>query len=226
MARKTRAPRPPRPVQAPERRQQPKAAGFSRRATLTAAAAALAVVAAIAIALAFPRGSSSPPKPVAFAALPGLHTGAPPWNNGNGNLPDKLPLVHLDALSQEGVALHIHQHLDVFVNGKRVTVPALVGIYANSFITEVHTHDASGIIHLESPKNRQFSLGQFFGEWGVRLSASCLGRYCGNLHWWLNGKRQPGNPALLVLSAHQEIAIASGDPPARIPSSYAFAAGL
>ncbi len=222
MARKARAPRPPRPVQAPKRRQQPSAGGFSRRTQIAVAVGAIVVVAVLAIALALPRGSSSPPKPIAFSTLPGLQTAAPPWNNGDANLPDKLSLVHVDALSHEGVALHIHQHLDVFVNGERVTVPALVGIYDNSFITEVHTHDASGIIHVESPKNREFSLAQFFDEWGVRLSISCLGRFCGDLHWWLNGKPQAGSPALLILRSHQEIVIASGKPPTRIPSSYAF----
>src|SRR5437762_7857123 len=49
-------------------------------------------------------------------------------------------------------------HLDIFVNGKHVTVPALVGIYANGdttqggFFVELHTHDSSGIMHLEAPK--------------------------------------------------------------------------
>jgi len=133
--------------------------------------------------------------------------------------------IHLDPLAQEALAFHIHQHLDVYVNDKHVTVPALIGIYANSFITEMHTHTPDGVLHVESPKNQPYVLGQIFGEWGVRLNASCLGRYCGDLHWWLNGKPQAGNPADLIVHAHQEIVIAAGKPPAHIPASYNFPAG-
>src|SRR5947209_8228892 len=34
----------------------------------------------------------------------------------------------LPMLGQEGQVLHIHSHLDVFVDGKQVTVPAEIGI--------------------------------------------------------------------------------------------------
>ncbi|MFL5914101.1 MAG: hypothetical protein ACJ752_00475 [Gaiellaceae bacterium] len=127
----------------------------------------------------------------------------------------------------EGTALHIHEHLDLFVSGRRVTVPALVGIDQQAgFLTELHTHDDSGIIHVESPVPRTFTLGQFFCEWGVKLSATCLGRYRGPLSWWVNGVRMHGDPAQLVLRRHQEIAIAAGRPPVTVPRSYAFPTGL
>ena len=72
--------------------------------------------------------------------------------------------------------IHIHQHLDIYVNGKKVTVPALVGIdTAGQFLTQLHTHDTTGILHVESPTKRSFRLGEFFGEWGVRLTSTCLG---------------------------------------------------
>ena len=123
--------------------------------------------------------------------------------------------------------LHIHQHLDVYVNSKKVEVPALIGIdTAGQFLTQLHTHDTTGIVHVESPTHRTFVLGEFFGEWGVKLTANCLGTYCGKLHWYVGGKKMTGNPAQLVLAAHQEIVIAVGKPPFPIPSSYKFPAGL
>jgi hypothetical protein len=122
--------------------------------------------------------------------------------------------------------LHIHQHLDLYVNGAKVTLPALVGINIPAqYITEVHTHDTTGIIHVESPTQRSFRLGQLFGEWGVKLTASCVGRYCGPLKWWVNGQRVTGDPAQLILRSHQEIAIAEGPPPLIVPKSYGFPAG-
>jgi hypothetical protein len=184
------------------------------------------VVGIVVVAIVLASGSSAKPVHVDFSQISDLQTGPPPWNNGSGGLQDKLTIVHLDPLPQEALAFHIHQHLDVYLNGKHVTVPAFIGIYDNSFITQMHTHRTDGIIHVESAQTRPYTLGQLFGEWGVRLTASCLGRYCGALHWWVDGKPQTGDPADLVLRRHQEIAIAAGKPPAHVPSSYAFPAGL
>jgi hypothetical protein len=181
------------------------------------------VVAVIVLAIALTGGSAKPVH-VDFAQMPAAQLDAPPWNNGVGELQNRLAQVHLDPLAQEALAFHIHQHLDIYVNGKHVTVPALIGI-DSSFVTEMHTHAPDGVLHVESAKNRPYTLGQFFGEWSVRLSADCLGRYCGDLQWWVNGTPQAGNPADLVVHAHQEIVIAAGKPPAPIPASYNFPAG-
>jgi hypothetical protein len=198
----------------------------SRRTLVVAAVVGVLVVVGVVLGVVLSsRGGSGKTSGVDFAQIQGLQTGAPPWNNGVARLPDNVSVVHLDTLTAEGTVLHIHAHLDVYVNGNHVAVPADIGIDDNTFLTELHTHDASGVIHIESPTQRQFVLGQFFGEWAVRLSASCLGRYCGDLHWWVDGTPQTGNPADLVLRAHQEIVIAVGRPPAHIPSKYAFPAG-
>ena len=183
----------------------------------------LIVVIVVAIVLA--SGGSAKPVSVDFAQLPGLQSGPPPWNNGAGELQSALATVHLDALSQEALAFHIHDHLDVYVNGKHATVPAGIGIGTTS-LTELHTHAPDGVLHVESAASRPYTLGQFFGEWAVRLNARCLGSYCGDLHWWVNGKAQTGNPAdlNLVKPPHQEIVIAAGKPPAHVPTSYKFPA--
>ena len=98
---------------------------------------------------------------------------------------------------------HDHVHLDLVVDGKKVTVPAGVGLaepvdngacpkptaptgdcatghiyvalVANS---PLHTHSSSGIIHVEPDRTGTYTLGQFFDEWGVRLTSTCLGAYC------------------------------------------------
>ncbi len=184
------------------------------------------LVAVIVIAIALAGGSSAKPVYVDFSTMTGLQTGAPPWNNGAGALQQRLPDVHLDPLSQEALAFHIHQHLDVYVNGAKVAVPASIGIFDDSFITEVHTHDTTGIIHVESAKNRPYTLGQFFGEWSVRLNGNCLGKFCGHLRWWVNGVAGFGDPAHLQLHPHQEIVIVAGKAPAHIPKSYKFPTGL
>jgi hypothetical protein len=161
--------------------------------------------------------------------LAGLQTGPAPWNPGLDTLPDRLDPVGVHALTNEGQVLHIHQHLDIFVNGKHEPVPQGVGIYDGQFLTELHTHDATGIMHVESPVAKHFDLGQFFGVWGVRLNGDCVGGYCRQVTPWtvyVNGRPYSGDPAALVLREHQEIAFVIGTPPKKIPSSYKFPPGL
>ena len=214
---------PPPPVRAKG------AGGQLSRRTIVIGGAVIALVAlGVGLGIGLSGGGSKTPTTsgsvVDFSKLAGLQKGAQPWDNGAVYLQENLPIVHLSALTSEGSVLHIHQHLDVYVNGKPVTVPASIGIFGSEFLTEMHAHDTSGIIHVESPTQRTFRLGQFFGEWDVLLSSTCLGRYCGHLHWWVNGKPQTGDPANLALSQHAEIVIAVGKPPKHIPSTYAFAA--
>lgn len=164
---------------------------------------------------------------IRWGSVPHLQTSPPPWPSESSLLPERLGPSGLHALTMEGAVLHIHEHLDLYVQGRKVAIPALVGIDRQAgFLTELHTHDASGIIHVESPVARRFTLGQFFCEWGVKLSASCLGRYRGTLSWWVNGIRMRGDPAQLVLGQHQEIVIAAGTPPVPVPTSYSFPSGL
>jgi len=171
---------------------------------------------------------------VSWKDLPGLQTGKPPWPANSSALTTRLASVNLTGLPQEALAFHIHQHLDLYVDGKHVTVPRFIGIAPDSsspsgfIITEMHTHKADGILHVESPRDLKYQLKQFFGEWGVRLTSTCMGSFkgsCKNLRWWVNGKPQVGSPANLVLKPHQEIVISVGPPPKTIPKSYNFPAG-
>jgi hypothetical protein len=243
LAKKVQTPAPPRRVQAPQRRDtKPRrvpAVGAQRKPPwlLYGFAALGPVVLAVVLLVIFLNrpGSStknvtgSAPK-INYAALPGIETHKAPWPPEYGSLPDRLSPLQLSSLGVQGTTLHIHQHLDIFVNGKHVTVPALVGIYANGdstqggFFVELHTHDTSGIIHLESPKKDVFTLGQFVGVWGVRLSSRCIGGYCAAsgkpLEFYVNGKHFAGDPNNIVLHQHDEYAIVYGKPPAKVPSKY------
>jgi hypothetical protein len=196
---------------------------------VTLAGAAIAVGAVIAGASG---GSSSPP--LAPAHLSGMLVGRAPWPRNIAGLRPRLQELGLPALAQEGTALHIHQHLDLYVDGRRVTVPAGIGIdESQGFISPLHTHDESGVIHVESPDVRTFTLGQFFAVWGLRLSPRCLGGYCATrskaLRVFVDGKRYSGDPRLLQLAEHEEIVVAYGTRaqlPHPIPARFEFAAGL
>ena len=131
--------------------------------------------------------------------------------------------------------VHIHQHLFVVVNGRITPVPAYIGINIRQrFLAELHTHDTSGIIHVESPTVRTFTLGNFFDVWGLRFTSKCLGGYCASgqkqVMVWVNAKRVKTDPRKVVLKSHQSIVVAYGTPASLkhlgpIPATYDFPNG-
>ena len=210
---------------APKRRRRPRGRAETRlRALVAIAIGAAAVSAAVGVTLAArsEAGSASTPR-VPSGRLPGELTGPAPWPANNGTqLGARLASLGLPALAQEGTALHIHAHLDVFVNGRRVVVPAGIGIDPEGrFISPLHTHDATGIVHVESPTVRSFTLGEVFGVWGVRLNRRCVGGYCAGggrvLRVYADG-RPVSDPARLRLAAHDEIVVGVRDAAPAAPS--------
>jgi hypothetical protein len=169
-----------------------------------------------------------------IADLPGALKTKPPWPANTAELQQRLRAIGLQPLTAEGQALHIHQHLDIFVDGKPVEVPGDLGI-GQGFISDLHTHASypPGIIHVESPTVESFTLGQFFAVWGVPLSATCIGSLCEKgamkLRAWVNGRELKADPTRLILEAHQQITIAYGTDaqvPDPVPSSYAWPEGI
>jgi len=167
--------------------------------------------------------------------LPGLMTTKAPWPANNGSpLRARLRAAGIPALGAEGSRLHIHQHLDVVINGQGYRIPAGIGIDSRGrFISPLHTHDISGIIHLESPTLRRYTLGDLFAVWGLRFTSRCIGGYCakGARRVWVyvDGRRVFGDPRVVVLRVHDEIVVAYGtfaSIPKPIPSAYPFPAGV
>jgi len=138
----------------------------------------------------------------------------------------------LPMLSSEGTVEHIHVHLDVLDDGQPVPVPANIGIdTARGAISPLHTHDTSGVIHIESPVKRQFSLGEFFSEWGVSLSADNIGGLRAtdgkSVRVFVNGAPRSGSPSAITFNQHDEIALLYGTPKPgeTIPATYDFPPG-
>ena len=197
--------------------------------TIAVVAVAAAVVAATGNGS--PRTLLVPP-----ANLPRELRGTTPWPANIGQLRARLDAIGLPALGTMGTRLHIHQHLDVYVDGRRVTVPEGVGIGTNGpqvFFSPLHTHDATGVVHVESPVVKTFTLGQFLAVWGVRFTPRCLGGYCvrgaDRIRVYSDGRPVTGDPRALPLEEHEEIVVTYGTKaqlPKPIPSSYPFPAGL
>jgi hypothetical protein len=112
-------------------------------------------------------------------------------NTGNGG---DFPFP---CLGQEYTSLHVHPWLRIWINTgngiSNVTIPSAVGILTPGYTTTptgvqavssgscyepMHTHDNSGIIHIESSSNsNQYTLGNFFDIWKVTCqlqSSDCI----------------------------------------------------
>jgi len=135
----------------------------------------------------------------------------------------------LPMLPSEALIEHIHAHLELFYEGQAITVPANLGIdYSAGRISPLHTHDATGIIHIESPEVKPYYLGQFLTEWGLQNGSGCLAGQCPPAHpvaVYVNGSPSPIPLEKVEITAHAEIAVVVGTPPATIPKSYSFPSG-
>jgi len=149
------------------------------------------------------------------------------------------PKDGISCQSSEQTLFHIHAHLTVFVNGQARQDPAAIGIPgavaqstpAGPAIAQgtcfywLHTHAADGIIHIESPVHRSFTLGNFFDEWGQPLSTSQVGPATGHVVAIYNGQVFQGNPRDVPLTAHAQIQLEVGTPLVA-PEQITFPAGL
>jgi hypothetical protein len=132
----------------------------------------------------------------------------------------------------EQLVFHNHAHLDMFINGQPYTIPSQVGIVPGKCIYWLHTHDDSGVIHIESPVTRNFTLGQFFDIWKKKFSNvqifDNIANATNTMSIYVNGTKTNGNTDYrnTNLNEHDQIAIVFGRPPPKIPSTYDFQKGL
>jgi hypothetical protein len=140
----------------------------------------------------------------------------------------------------EHFAYHIHVHLTIFVKGHAFAIPYGIGIgpplegvntTAGPFVTVgscfmwLHTHALDGVIHIESPTQRTYELGQFFAVWGQKLSSSQVGPDKGKVTTFYDGKVWTGNPGDIPLTSETQIQLDVGSPIVA-PEHIVFPAGL
>ena len=81
------------------------------------------------------------------------------------NLGNKLTVNDIECHSEEHFDLHIHTKLVIMIDNQLYPIPANIGIIPGHCIYWLHTHDNSGLIHIESPIKRNFTLGDFLQIW-------------------------------------------------------------
>lgn len=131
--------------------------------------------------------------------------------------PSGEPVAGISCDAMEGQRVHIHQHLTILDKGTPVPVPFNVGRpAAGTCLYWLHTHTPDGVIHIESPSDRTFTLGDFFTVWGQPLNAkraaSAMATGKSSMKVWVDGKPYAGDPAKIPLKAHTDVVIEVGPP--------------
>ena len=174
-----------------------------------------------------PAAQTSPPVacPAPVGGLPGLQTGGPPWSPALDTLEVRLETIGAPILRREGQAVDRHIQVEVLVDGQRVLVPDAIGIdgteiqggvMSTGFVTEMHTHDRSGLVHIHAGAERPFPLGEFFDVWGVAFGADRIGGECASgdrtVRVIVDGTQASGDPRSVEMSDGSTIVVAIGTP--------------
>jgi hypothetical protein len=82
-------------------------------------------------------------------------------------------------------------------------------------LSPLHTHDTSGVIHIEAAREFPFRLADVFAVWGVVFTDDQLGAYANNgqetVQVYVNG-RPVADPVHYLIQAHDNIVVAYGVP--------------
>ncbi len=147
-------------------------------------------------------------------AGPGLQTSQPPWRPEYAHVKQRIRQMGLPPAGTE--RFHTHALLRIYVDGILAPVPRNIGIDESQGVeASLHTHDETGIVHMESTHPHRFTLGDFFAVWGVKLGPDRVGGLTGlggdKLHFYLNGKPLR-DPAALELRDEDVVVIGYGAP--------------
>jgi hypothetical protein len=137
-----------------------------------------------------------------------------------------MPPVGLSSIqcnSMEQLTYHVHAHVSIYINGQPATIPANVGIdQTQGCFYWLHTHDTSGVIHVEAPGPSNFVLGTFFDEWKQKFSQLGYPQQLDQAGWtaYVNGKQYNGDFRNISLISHTLITLMYHSPNAKPDTVY------
>ncbi|MRV76463.1 hypothetical protein GJ700_32605 [Duganella sp. FT92W] len=161
---------------------------------------------------------STSKEPIAIVST--LVNGVDYWQNGSAVAGGKdIIFDNVTCLTSEDY--HIHSHLTIIRDQTYLAVPANIGLQGCAY--ELHTHDKSGVIHVETSKYKKFTLGQFFAVWGKALDSKVIAEFHDvNFLIYLTDGDGPvryfGNPKDIELLDKREITVIVGIPPSSLPT--------
>ena len=170
-------------------------------------------------------GSSSSPKLTSLSTLGTLKPAPPPGPNGPEGVPvPSAPPLASTATMATGAPRQIPAGIGI-PGAQAQNTPQGTFIGGGKCFYWLHTHAADGIVHIESPIHRTFTLGNFFNIWGQPLGPSQAGPAQGHVTAFYNGKVYHGDPRDIPLTKHAQIQLEVGTPLVA-PESISWPNGL
>ena len=139
--------------------------------------------------------------------------------------PQYPPIDNIYCDQQEQTAFHIHAHLSMYINGQQVPLSKNVSIAPdNSCLYWLHTHDTTGVIHIEAPAGRSFTLGNFLDIWSGEFSQLNYPSQLDLSGWkaYVNGQPYKGDFHKIPLQAHTLITLAYNSPNVTPDTTYSW----
>ena len=139
--------------------------------------------------------------------------------------PTAMAISGIECNRSEQLNYHIHSGIDIFVNGAQQQVPSNIGILSSpSCLYWLHTHTADGIIHVEAPQTREFTLGQFLDVWQQTGNSTAFFDSVSGMPVtaYVDGQRFEGDYRTIPLESLRKIVLAYGTPPEDIPAEHDF----
>ena len=125
---------------------------------------------------------------------------------------------------------HIHIFLGLYVNGTEFAIPRGIGVvvptdpnnleilYATNCFYYTHTHDSTGVVHVEDPDvsgtavtGTLYTLGDVFSVWGITVNATQFGQFSGPVSVYTSGQVYRGGGASSLI-AESDLTRWIGDP--------------
>jgi hypothetical protein len=135
---------------------------------------------------------------------------------GDSSVAAAAPVDGVQCGATEGQTQHIHQHLDIVVNGQYQTIPANVGIIlTKGCLYWMHTHTPDGVIHIEAPVKDHLMLVTFFDIWSVsQVDRTALNKVLAGPpdRILLDGKPYTGDYRMIPLQSHTLVTLEYGSP--------------
>lgn len=145
-------------------------------------------------------------------AGPGIRATPPRWTPEYAHLAQRIKQLGLPPVGKEKV--HHHALIHIYNDGLLVPVAPNIGIHKPAY-SSVHTHDSTGVIHMESDVPHDFTIGDFFAIWGVRFGNASLGSLVNDgdkkVHVYVNGK-PVASPVHYVMRDQDNIVVGYGTP--------------
>lgn len=134
--------------------------------------------------------------------------------------------------SNEQLVYHIHAHLEIYVNGLPISLPQYIGIADPTAAAGptcyywLHTHDTTGVIHIESPTQKIYTLQNFLDIWQsfTTQQISFPTELASSTGWtiYVNGKQVTGNFSSIGLTAHELVTISYNSPGIKPLTTYSW----